>query len=227
MIENVRKVGKRNMDMKKYILKTFSTSSWKKLSVSEKARHTFKNCEMCLEKFQTLMDAFPVNKNARLHSKQKAVDMSELQNKTMEIYEKASCELKKSFPGIEFNEAQIEVPKLHLQKKVSSKEKQKETRKSVNHFKKSVEKHLQETAVVRTFGTDISFSKRNKIRMLESFETKEECEKIATGKKSKKDHVGTNTSWDQETCVNLVESYPDGYKINFSELARIYLQGDK
>ena len=47
---------------------------------------------------------------------------------------------------------------------------------------------------MRTFGTDISFSKRNKIRMLESFETKEECrkrtisdiEKIATGKKSKK-----------------------------------------
>ena len=97
MIENVRKVGKRNLDMKKYILKTFSTSSWKKLSVSEKARHTFKNCEMCLEKFQTLMDAFPINKNARLHSKQKAVDMSELQNKTMEIYEKANCELKNNF----------------------------------------------------------------------------------------------------------------------------------
>ena len=123
----------------------------------------------------------------------------------------------------------LKYPNSTSKKKVSSKEKQKETRKSVNHFKKSVEKHLQETAVVRTFGTDISFSKRNKIRMLESFETKEECrkrtisdiEKIANGKKSKKDRVGTNTSWDQETCVNLVESYPDGYKINFSELARI------
>ena len=228
MIENVRKVGKRNTDIKKTLLKTFSTSSWNELSVSEKTQHTFKNCERCFNKFQTLMDAFPVNEKARLHSKQKSIDMSELQNKTREIYEKANFELKKSFPGVEFNQAQIEVPELHLQKKLSSREKQKETRKSVNQFKKSVEKHLQETAVLRTFGTDISFAKTNKLRMLESFETKEGCrkrtnddiEKIATGKKSKKDHVGTNTSWDQETCVNLVESYPDGYEINFSVLAR-------
>ena len=174
------------------------------------------------------MDAFPVNKNARLHSKQISTDMSELKKTTQKIYEKANFELKKSFPGIEFNQAQTEVPELHLQEKLSWMEKQKETRKLVNHFKQSAEKHLQETAVVRTFGTDISFAKRNRIRMLESFETKEcrkrtnsDIENVATGKKSKKDHVGTNKSWDEETCVNLVESCPDGYKINFSELARV------
>ena len=33
---------------------------------------------------------------------------------------------------------------------------------------------------------------------------------LQLAKNQKKDHVGTNTSWDQETCVNLVEAYADG-----------------
>ena len=235
IIENVRKIGKRNKEMKNTLLSTFSTQSWKELTVFEKTQHSFSNCQRCMEKFITLLNAFPVNKQARLHSKQKPVDMNELQNKTREIYDNANMELKKTFPGIEFTQAQIKLSELRLQNKPSWREKQKETRKTVQHFKKSVEKHLKETTVLRTFGTELSLSKRNKIRIIESFETQEQCrkrtnndlEKIAAGKKCKKDHVGTNTSFNEDACINIVESYPDGYEINFSELARTCLVKNK
>ena len=38
-------------------------------------------------------------------------------------------------------------------------------------FLKYVESHKKETSVLRTFGTELSILKRNRIRMVESFET--------------------------------------------------------
>ena len=68
-----------------------------------------------------------------------------------------------------------------------------EIRKSAQDSKKAVENHKKETAVLRTFGTELSLSKRNIIRMTEYFETSEQCkdtfkdmEKIDSGKKCKK-----------------------------------------
>ena len=89
--------------------------------------------------------------------------------------------------------------------------------------------HKKETAVLRTYGTELSLSKRNKIRMIECFETKAQCnernkinmEKIATGKKRKKDHVGSSWTWNKDECISVLNSYPDGHNLNFSELARL------
>ena len=86
------------------------------------------------------------------------------------------------------------VPELNLSKTPTYEEKRTEIRKSAQDFKKAVENHKKETTVLRTFGTELSLSKRNKIRMTEYFETSEQCkectfkdmEKIDSGKKRKK-----------------------------------------
>ena len=57
------------------------------------------------------MDAFPVYKNACLHSKKKSTDVR-VEKTTQKIYENANFEFKKLFPGIGFNRAQTEVPEL-------------------------------------------------------------------------------------------------------------------
>ena len=84
------------------------------------------------------------------------------------------------------------VPELNLSKTPTYEEKRTEIRKSAQDFKKAVENHKKETADLRTFGTELSLSKRNKIRMTEYFETSEQCkertfkdmEKIESGKKT-------------------------------------------
>ena len=120
--------------------------------------------------------------------------MTQLQTITQHIYTKANSEFKKSFPDLEFSNALVMVPELNLSKTPTYEEKRTEVRKSAQDFKKAVENQKKETAVLRTFGTELSLSKRNKIRMTEYFETSEQCkertfkdmEKIESGKNAKK-----------------------------------------
>ena len=97
--------------------------------------------------------------------------MTQLQTITQHIYTKANSEFKKSFPGLEFSDALVMVPELNLSKTPTYEEKRTEIRKSAQDFKKAVENHKKETIVLRTFDTELSLSKRNKIRMTEYFET--------------------------------------------------------
>ena len=157
--------------------------------------------------------------------------MAQLESKARTIYKNANEEIKQAFPGFEFSEAETLLPDLKLCSKPSWKDKQKENRKAMQKLKKSVETQQEETAVLRTFGSDISLQKRNQIRMVGCFETPAKCqarvakvkENIIAGEKSAKDHVGKNIlPWNQEGCFQRVRSYPDGYNINFTELARQY-----
>ena len=170
-----------------------------------------------------------MNKQACTQTQQ-IVGMAQLESKACTIYKNANEEFKQAFPGFEFSEAETLLPELKLCRNPSWKDKQKE-RKDMQKFKKSVETQLEETAVLRTFGSDITLQKRNQIRMVGCFETPAKCqalvakakEKIIAGEKSAKDHVGKNIlPWNQEGCFQRVRSYPDGYNINFTELAGQY-----
>ena len=101
--------------------------------------------------------------------------MTQLQTITQHIYTKANSEFKKSFPDLEFSGALVMVPELNLSKTPTYEEKRTESRKSAQDFKMAVENHKKETAVLRTFGTELSLSKGNKIRMTEYFEPSEHC----------------------------------------------------
>ena len=151
--------------------------------------------------------------------------MTQLQTITQHIYNKANSEFKKSFPDLYFSDALVMVPELNLSKTPTYEEKRTEIRKSAQDFKKAVENHKKETAVLSTFGTELSLSKRNKIRMTEYFETSEQCKEQTfkdmkkIEKKTQKNHVALHTlPWNEEECLEMVRSYPEANKINFSEL---------
>ena len=155
--------------------------------------------------------------------------MSQLSNITQEIYNNANNEFQKSFPGFQFSEAQAMLPGLNLLKTPTHTEKRKANRMAATKFKKSVECHKKETSVLKTFGTELSLSKRNKSRMVEFFETPQQCkersfkerEKVESEKERKKVHVPSNIPpWNEDECLQTVRSYPEGYNINFSDLAR-------
>ena len=89
IVEKIRAIGKRHKNMKNKILKEFSIKSWDKLSPTEKSKHSLLNCKRCTtkEKYQTLITAFPVNKQACTHNKQ-----IQLQTITQHIYTQANLE---------------------------------------------------------------------------------------------------------------------------------------
>ena len=64
------------------------------------------------------------------------------------------------------------LPGLNLLKTPTHTEKRKANRMAAT---KSVECHKKETSVLRTFGTELSLSERNKIRMVEFLETPQQC----------------------------------------------------
>ena len=81
----------------------------------------------------------------------------------------------------------------------------------------------------RLYGTKISLKLRQELRMKQYFESREDAQKRvdveqskqASGLKRKKDHVGniSNYTFDQENCINEIDSYDNDHNINFSGLA--------
>ena len=136
--------------MKTKILEEYSMKSWDKLSTTEKSKHSLLNCEGCTtkEKYQTLINALPVNKQACSHNKQKILNhnMIQLQTITQHIYTKVNSESKKSFPDLEFSDALVMVPELNLSKAPTYVEKWTEIRKTAQDFKKAAGNHKKETA---------------------------------------------------------------------------------
>ena len=84
----------------------------------------------------------------------------------------------------------------------------------------------------RNFGTTLSLSQRQTLRLSQSFESYEQAKsrvevtqrKIQNGSKRKKDHVGdiSKFNFDEESCIHEVNSYNENDEINFSALARKY-----
>ena len=120
IVEKIRAIGKRHKDMKSKILEEFSIKSWDKLSTAEKSKHSLLNCKGCTakEKYQTLINAYLVNKQDGTHNIQKILihNMTQLQTITQHIYTKANSEFKKSFPDLEFSDALVMVPELNSSK---------------------------------------------------------------------------------------------------------------
>ena len=84
----------------------------------------------------------------------------------------------------------------------------------------------------RTFGTTLSLSQRQTLRLSQSFESYEQAKsrvevtlgKIQNGSKRKKDHVGDILKFNfvKENCIHEVNSYNENDEISFSALARKY-----
>ena len=95
---------------------------------------------------------------------------------------------------------------------------------------KDIENQKAETSVVRTFGSNVLLSTRNKNRSTECFATKADAiirtEKkymdFSSGEKRPHDHTGPlkNVIWQEKACINEVNNYPDGTLINYSDLSR-------
>lgn len=89
----------------------------------------------------------------------------------------------------------------------------------------------------RAYGGSQSLAHRNRSRMLQYFETKEDAqqrtenekEKIKKGIKRKHNHIGKEDAytWKAGECLKEVSEYADGQTINYSQLAKKYEMKNK
>jgi len=173
LFQKLSKDKQRKQGIKEEIISTFSSESWHKLE--NKINHTLTNCQGCIKDFSRLQSEFPVKLIKNTGQEQvKVPSKTELLNKAKEIYSLANAEFKSLFPGHELIDTLVDVPDLKI-KKNTWESRRKESKTITRKVKKSIESQKNETAVLRAYGTDISFRKRNEMRLLESFESKQEC----------------------------------------------------
>ena len=62
IVDQIRSIGKRNPDVKKHVLNTFSKSEWSFSSGKRKSRHSLENCDGCLKKeiYRSTLAQFPI-----------------------------------------------------------------------------------------------------------------------------------------------------------------------
>ena len=106
---------------------------------------------------------------------QSSTQKKALKDITKEIFNQANMKIQETFPGLNIIDAATVVPEFKLEKKKTKVEKQRQKRKLYRDCKEDIESQRLETSIERTYGTDISLRKRQKIRLSESFERAEEC----------------------------------------------------
>ncbi|XP_065678700.1 uncharacterized protein LOC136093585 [Hydra vulgaris] len=224
-------LSKRHSAKKKIIMDTFSLNAWIKLSLTEKCRHRFSNCQECVKLNANVLSLIPTNtkfykkKASYLLSNEIATGNKEnLISCASTLLDEANRKFKKQY-FMPITNAIPLIPDSNLIQKPSRTDTKKLRNKYARLFKCSVEKCFEETAAVRAFGTEISLRKATKIRMNQSFETFANL-KVRNEKKNPnklKDHTGNYTNkWNENDCWKEVVSYVPGTKINFTELAQKY-----
>ena len=99
------------------------------------------------------------------------------------------------------------VPKFNLEKKKTKVENRRQKRKIYRNCKEDIGSQRLETAIERTYGSDISLWKRKKIRLSKSFERSRECKERE--KKNSRSHVGSNVQWNSIDCFEEIKSIDD------------------
>ena len=166
------KLRKRYSQNRKELIEGFSPKVWKSLSTQEKIKHTYSNCMGCRNdpKLKKLMDLFPTkktgckNQNKIIYAPKKISSTEilkyltelpsqkqELKKVTKEVLTEANNKIQKTFPGLDIADAEF-----HLEKKKSKVEKQRIKRKIYKECKENIESQRMETAVERTYGTNVS-----------------------------------------------------------------------
>ncbi|CAH1250805.1 LGMN [Branchiostoma lanceolatum] len=194
-------------DEKVKFLEHFSLTNWKKLSKAAKAKHSLVGpCKACLLEHST---------NWHLYNKQ--IKCTRTRN--------ALCAERT------FAEAEAEAH----QEEITKNNKRAEKRKIAQDVKRRIEEvqKVKNKDVAVTYGSTDSLNARRIRRLAEEFETREEAEERTQkrklleeqGRRKPKKRLGNFEAWaefDKERLKQEVESYEDGAKINWTQLALKY-----
>ncbi|XP_065683865.1 uncharacterized protein LOC105845122 [Hydra vulgaris] len=204
-------------------MQEFSFERWC-LTKEQKTNHGIKDCFGCQNdiKFKYLLSKFP----NRCKSYQSVASKNGLKQKELmlnDITNTIITKLDKEYQK-EFQTTFTKTCSRILNLKNKSTDEMRKQKKQKNQWK--------ETSVVRTYGNNISLRTRNKHRLTASMEPFKQAEqrsyefkeKVDKGVIKPKKHVGSPHTYKDELnlCLEEVNLYKSGEKINYFSLARKY-----
>lgn len=223
-------------DKPKY-MEHFSSKSWAKLSLSQKAAHTATNCRACEVYHQPFQNTFPVKcQNIKkrtavsvglqeLNKLKKLKPATQAQKKEVlsDWYDKCNGAFQEVFHS-DINEGLVKLPHLKIQPKKSAAQLKKERRQRDAEQKKTVEEHWTAMDVKTFLGTRQSFSQRDQQRKALFFESPEQARQRSE-KRKVQEEAGecvpkrhspdpSTIDFDKNALLEEVNNMNDGEKVS-------------
>ena len=210
IVGSFKSLQKRRSGDKVTVLNVFSKEEWYKLASEKKADHKLFDCGGCMNnpKLKGTQGRFFVTEKFKKLAEEKG-----LTGKPVAKFnrESATAFVEERVPPSILNKYDESIAVKSIR--------------NINDAKKK-------TAVVRSFGGDVSLSCLNRHRMVEGFESKKAAEDrtmknvadLREGLKRPHSHVGDlgnfSSKWNSEACLVYVNGLCEGSFLNFSHLAR-------
>ncbi len=225
-------------ERKEEFLKTFSASAWRDLALEKKQQHTLKDCEACHSNYGMQIASFPTRSRA-LKRKNPVSEVVETQVKRIKAsHDKTPKSTQKQLGeaivatlnplcqeavGVPLSKVLESTPKSNVQKRLSPEERKGKRRKTARTIKQRMEEHFKERDYQLVHGHRLSYAKYNKIRLAESFETRDQAKhrsKSREAKGSQKVHgcAKEKIPFNGEQLLQEAKTWEPDVKINWSEL---------
>ena len=200
--------------MRTVYLETFSTTSWAKLSESEKKEHSVIKCTKCPMAYALLHNTFKGNK---IKDEEMQITLNSSQLSSPKKCAMSALKQLNAICTYKFGESAQSIiactPRSQLTTQLSKKRQLQETRKKI---KSSIEKAMDDTALELVMGNRISWRSYDRARKAEGLESQytKPVQKRMHGCKM------TSVTFNKEAVLAEARTWSDGQKINWSDMAR-------
>ena len=240
LLDSFEKWRRRNDEEKERYISYFSSERWNSLPAAERQHHSARNCRACTFYHEAIHSTFPTSKMRHSGKADSPIKTSKkvstslpkpsekptkraLVDTTAAVYNTINKPFKELY-GVDFSEAQTQVPGLNLQTKLSKQEKRKSTNDIRRQDRDKLTELLAETEADAVLSTRQSLSQRDKKRKIQFFESRDEAEGRAakrkqmesSGDRTKKRHSPqpATIDFDKEGLLAEVRNMHDGDQVH-------------
>ncbi len=214
-------------------ISAFSSESWSRLPAGEQGQHSLANCNACAKRYGELQLAFPGPPYYSAPSSTVVPLPQGCSPSSTVVQLPQGCSVQEATRKVlgELNHSYQEAYKQSfshaivqycgkaegIERRKKKSEKKQVVRKIQRKFRDSTNQQFASTAALSFLSSDDSMRKYQRKRLTQSFEHQPQLKRV-------KSHIpsASVSLWDSEAIVKDVREWPDGKKMNWSELARCH-----
>ena len=203
-------------------LSVFSPENWKHLTTSEMEKHTLSSCTACYINHQSLQECFP---GKPVFIPPSIISLPECErtirsekSMTRKVLGELNSLWEEQYSHSFTSQLPRNAPEENLTRKLSRSEKKKQDRNKKRAIVQQISQHMKENTAMSVLAEAQSLSSYNRKRLALGFE------KPSEPSKKHKSHSPSDSSltWDVDSAILELQSFPEDETINWSQMARKY-----
>ena len=200
-------------------MQAFKLSNWQLLSPKQKSTHTLSKCIGCYTESETLQKSFPIKPPYIPECSIKLTPGPEKLT-ARKVLKDVNREWEREFGHTLTEHLPRLCPEANLTHKKSKHEQRRQSRKRKRDFSEHVSQQMAKNATLTMLANGKSFSKYHKERITMSFETPGDIGPSKQKKEKSHSPSEENITWDTQSVLTDLASFPVGIPINWSKFAR-------